>query len=102
MVSTKLEELTELRAPIDRLIVKEIEVENKTLGGIIITEKSGDPDNKARLGVVISSGEDSETKQELLSIDSKIYFSKFCGVNIQIDDQKYISIHKSDIVAVLV
>lgn len=89
-------------APVDRLIVKEIKVENKTTGGIIITEKSGDPEQKARLGVVVHSGEDSKTQTVLLPFDTKVYFSKFCGVNIQIDDQKYVSISKNDIVAVVV
>ena len=42
-----------LLAPIGRILVKEIEVENQTAGGIILTGDS-DPENKARFGEIVS------------------------------------------------
>ena len=91
---------TNLLAPINRLIIKEIEQDRKTSGGIILTDKAGDPESLARKGVVVHSGEDESGKM-LLPVGTELYFGKFTGINIQVETEKYVSILKTEIVAVV-
>ena len=88
-----------LVAPEGRLIVQEIEVENVTKGGIIISEKVSDVENKAKLGKVISSGV-KKGEHTILEGDT-IYYSKFGGVYLKHQGEEYRSLNISDVVAYL-
>ena len=89
-------------SPQNRLIVKEIKQENKTVGGIIISPNSTDVDNLAKLGEVMCDA--------FVNIDGNIvkipkgqrlFYSKFNGVKFVKDSKKYTSLAFSDIVAVV-
>ena len=89
-------------SPQNRLIVKEIEQENKTVGGIIISPNSTDVDNLAKLGEVMCDAFvniDGNTVK--IPKGQKVYYSKFSGVRFNKDGEKYTSLSFSDIVAVV-
>ena len=89
-------------SPQNRLIVKEIEQENKTVGGIIISPNSTDVDNLAKLGEVMCDAFvniDGNTVK--IPKGQKVYYSKFSGVKFVKDSEKYTSLSFSDIVAVV-
>ena len=87
--------------PDGRLLIEEIEVENKSAGGIILTETS-DPDNKARLGEIVYNGiaVNNLHKNRDYSKGNKVYFGKYAGATLVVDGVKYISILESEIVAI--
>jgi co-chaperonin GroES (HSP10) len=87
-----------LLAPVDRVIVKEITVEKKTTGGIILTESAGDPNNTARKGEIVSSG----FSKDGLEVGTVVYFGKHSGNTIQHEDEIYVSLVQHDIVGVVV
>lgn len=79
-------------APKDRILVKEIEVERKSTGGIILTEKAGDPNNTARKGEIVSSG------IKCFSVGQVIYYVKHAGHRIQHNSELYTSLVQMDVV----
>ena len=89
-------------SPQNRLIVKEIEQENKTVGGIIISPNSTDVDNLAKLGqIVVDSFVNIDGNTVKIPKGQKVYYSKFSGVRFNKDGEKYTSLSFSDIVAVV-
>ena len=89
-------------SPKNRVIVKEIEQENKTASGIIISPNSTDVDNLAKLGEVMEDAvgiiNDEKTG---FKKGQRLFYSKFSGVRFNKDGEKYTSLAFSDIVAVI-
>ena len=88
-------------SPQNRLIVKEIEQENKTASGIIISPNTTDVDNLAKLGeVMVDAFVNIDGNTVKIPKGQKLYYSKFSGVRFNKDGEKYTSLSFSDIVAV--
>ena len=89
-------------SPHNRVITKEIEQENKTVGGIIISPITADVDNLAKLGeVVVDAVGVVNDEKTGFKKGQKVYYSKFSGVKFVKDSEKYTSLSFSDIVAVV-
>ena len=88
-------------SPQNRLIVMELEQENKTASGIIISPNSTDVDNLAKLGEVVEDavGVVNDEKTGFRK-GQKVYYSKFSGVRFNKDGEKYTSLSFSDIIAI--
>ena len=89
-------------SPQNRLIVKEIEQENKTVGGVVLVPTMSDVDNLAKLGEVVvdAVGVVNDEKTGFRK-GQKVYYGKFSGVRFNKDGEKYTSLALSDIVAVV-
>ena len=89
-------------SPQNRVIVKELEQENTTVGGIIISPTITDVDNLAKLGVVavdavgIVNDEKTGFKK-----GQRLFYGKFSGVRFNKDGEKYTSLAFSEIIAIL-
>ena len=89
-------------SPKNRLIVKEIEQENKTVGGVIISPNSTDVDNLAKLGeVIVDAFVSVDCNTVKIPKGQKVYYGKFSGVRFNKDGEKYTSLAFSDIVAAI-
>ena len=89
-------------SPHNRVITKEIEQDNKTVGGIIISPNSTDVDNLAKLGEVMCDAfVNIDCNTVKIPKGQKVYYSKFSGVRFNKDGEKYTSLAFSDIVAIL-
>ena len=89
-------------SPYNRVITKEIEQENKTVGGIVLASITSDVDNLAKLGeVVVDSFVNIDGNTVKIPKGQKLYYSKFSGVRFNKDGEKYTSLAFSDIVAVV-
>ena len=99
---TMAETTEKVFAPKGRLLVKEIEVEEKSVGGVLLPSMGSDPENKAKIGEVVSNGilVDGLHYNRDYSVGTKVYFGKFAGATVQTEFGKYISILESEIVAV--
>ena len=88
-------------SPKNRVIVKEIEQENKTVGGIVLASITSDVDNLAKLGEVMydAVGVVNDEKTGFKK-GQKVYYSKFSGVKFIKDGEKYTSLSFSEIVAI--
>ena len=89
-------------SPHNRVIVKEIEQENKTVGGIIISPITADVDNLAKLGeVAVDAVGVVNDEKTGFKKGQRLFYGKFSGVRFNKDGEKYTSLAFSDIVAVI-
>ena len=88
-------------SPKNRVIVKELEQENTTVGGIIISPNSTDVDNLAKLGeVVVDAVGVINDEKTGFKKGQRLFYSKFSGVRFNKDGEKYTSLSFNDIIAI--
>jgi chaperonin GroES len=87
----------------DRVVVKRIEAEEKTTGGIIIPDTAKEKPQQGEVVAVGPGGRDEAGK--LIPIDVKagdrILFGKWSGTEVKIDGVEYLIMKESDIMGVL-
>ena len=87
----------------DRVVVKRIEAEEKSAGGIIIPDTAKE---KPQQGEVISVGPGGRDEAgKLIPIDLKagdrVLFGKWSGTEVKLDGVEYLIMKESDIMGVL-
>ena len=87
----------------DRIVVKRIEAEQKTAGGIIIPDTAKE---KPQQGEVIAVGPGARNEQgQLVPLDVKVgdtvLFGKWSGTEVKIDGEDLLIMKESDIMGVL-
>ena len=88
-------------SPHNRVIVKEIEQENKTVGGIIISPITADVDNLAKLGeVAVDAVGVVNDEKTGFKKGQRLFYGKFSGVRFNKDGEKYTSLSFSEIIAI--
>jgi chaperonin GroES len=87
----------------DRVVVKRVEEDTKTKGGIIIPETAQEKPMQGEIIAVGPGGRDEYGK--LIPIDVKagdyILFGKWSGTEFKIDGTEYLIMKESDILGVL-
>ena len=87
----------------DRVIVKRIEEEEKTSGGIIIPDTAKE---KPQQGKVIAAGPGRREDGKVIGLDVKagdlVLFGKYSGTEIKLDGEEHLIMREEDILAVLV
>src|SRR4030081_2463409 len=88
----------------DRVVVKRIDPEAKTKGGIIIPDTAQEKPQQGEVIAVGPGGRDEASK--LIPIDVKagdrILFGKWSGTEVKIDGVEYLIMKESDVMGVLV
>ena len=87
----------------DRVLVRRIEAEEKTAGGIIIPDTAAE---KPQQGEVISvgpgaRGEDGKIVPLDLKKGDRVLFGKWSGTEVKIDGQELLIMKESDIMGVI-
>jgi len=88
----------------DRVIVKRVEEEDKTQGGIIIPDTAKE---KPIMGTIIAvgSGKSDETGKDKTPLDvkegDKVLFSKYAGTEVTIDGEEHLIMKEEDIIAIV-
>ena len=79
----------------ERLLIKPIkEEEKKSEGGIVLPDSAKEKPQKAEVVAIGDKVEDLDLK-----VGDKVIFSKYAGTEIKIDEEDYIIIDSSDILA---
>lgn len=88
----------------DRVVVKRIEAEEKTSGGIIIPDTAKEKPQTGEIVAVGPGGRDESGK--LIPIDvkagDKVLFGKWSGTEVKLDGVEYLIMKESDIMGVLI
>jgi chaperonin GroES len=87
----------------DRVVVKRVDSETKTSGGIIIPDTAAE---KPQQGEVVAVGPGSRDESgKLIEIDlkkgDKVLFGKWSGTEVKIDGQDLLIMKESDVMGVL-
>ena len=87
----------------DRVVVKRLESETKTSGGIIIPDTAAEKPQQGEV-VAVGPGTRDETGK-LVAIDlkkgDKVLFGKWSGTEVKIDGQELLIMKESDVMGVL-
>ena len=88
----------------DRVVIKRIEAEEKSSGGIIIPDTAKEKPQEGEVIAVGPGGRDESGK--LIPIDVKVgdrvLFGKWSGTEVKLDGVEYIITKESDLMSVLV
>ncbi len=86
----------------DRVVIKMLEVEETSKGGIILTASAKEKPQVAQVVAVGPGGvvDGKEITMEL-KVDDKVLISKYAGTDVKMDDQNYIIVRQSDILAIV-
>lgn len=84
----------------DKVIIKQLDAEEKTKGGIILTSQAKEKPQEAVVVAVGPGGEVNgyEVKMVLKEGD-KVIYSKYAGTEIKFEDETYIVIKQGEILA---
>jgi len=87
----------------DRILVRRVDQESKTAGGIIIPDAAKE---KPQNGEVVAAGpgkaKNDGTRIPLeVSAGNRILFSKYAGSDIKIDGEEYIIMREDDVLAII-
>jgi chaperonin GroES len=94
---------TKIRPLHDRIIVKRLEEERTTAGGIIIPDTATE---KPIQGKVIAAGngkilEDGSVRKLDVKVGDKILFGKYGGTEVKVDGEELLVMREEDVLAVI-
>jgi len=77
----------------DRIVVKMVEMETKTAGGILIPQTAQE---KTQEGVVLAVGDDEAIK---VKVNDKVIYDKYAGTTIKVAGEEQLILKASDVLA---
>lgn len=88
---------------LDRVVIKRVEEENKTAGGIIIPDTAKE---KPSQGVVVSVGpggrdDDGKLVTMTLKAGDRVLFGKWSGTEIKIDGENLLIMKENEVLGIL-
>jgi chaperonin GroES len=87
----------------DRLLVKRVEEEAKTKGGIIIPDSAKEKPLEGKV-VAIGNGkilEDGKVRPLDIKVGDAILFSKYSGTEVKIDGEDHLILREEDVLGVM-
>ena len=86
----------------DRVVLKQLEAEEKTKSGIILTSAAQEKPQEAEV-VAVGPGGVVDGKEVTIQgkEGQKVIYSKYAGTEVKLDGNEYIIVRQSDILAVV-
>ena len=86
----------------DRVVLKQLEAEEKTKSGIILTSATQEKPQEAEV-VAVGPGGVVDGKEVTMQVKEgqKVIYSKYAGTEVKLDENEYIIVRQSDILAVV-
>ncbi len=82
----------------DRVLVKPAAAEEKTAGGIIITDTAKE---KPQRGVIVAAGKGKADEPMTVKVGDTVLYGKYAGTEVQIEGQDLLIMRESDLLAIL-
>lgn len=86
----------------DRVVLKQSTPEEKTKSGIILTSTSQEKPQPAEV-IAVGPGGVVDGKEVVMNVKpgDMVIFSKYAGSEVKLDDEEYIIVKQSDILAIV-
>ena len=86
----------------DRVVLKQVEIEEKTKSGIILPDSAKEKSQEA-LVVAVGPGKAVDGKLTPMQVreGDKVIYSEYAGTEVELDDKKYIIVGQDDIIAIV-
>jgi chaperonin GroES len=87
----------------DKILVKRLEAEEKTKGGIIIPDTAKE---KPKEGKVVSVGqgkllENGKRASFQVKANDKVLFTSYAGTEVKLDGEEYLIMNEEDVLAII-
>lgn len=87
----------------DKVIVKRLEAESKTAGGILLPDSAKEKPKRGRVvavgtGRVLDDGRRSEVN---LKVDDEVVFTSYAGTEIKYNGEDYLIMEESEVLGVM-
>ena len=92
-----------LRPMQDRIIVKRVEEETKTAGGIFIPETAKEKPQKGEV-MAVGNGKKTDDGKVIpldVKVGEKVLFGKYAGTEIKVEGEEYLIMREDDILGVM-
>lgn len=87
----------------DRVIIRPLEAEEKTAGGIIIPDNAKEKPQKGEV-IAVGAGKIADNGQAIamtLKKGDKVLYGKYSGTEVSVDGSEFLIMRESDVLAVL-
>jgi chaperonin GroES len=87
----------------DKVLVKRVEAEEKTAGGIVLPDTAKE---KPKQGTVLAVGEGRRLENGSraafqVKVNDRVLFTSYAGTEVNVDGQEYLLMNEEDILAVV-
>ena len=84
----------------DRVVLKQLEAEETTKSGIILTSSAQEKPQEAEV-IAVGPGGVIDGKEVVMEVEAgdKVIYSKYAGTNVKLEGEEYIIVRQNDIVA---
>ncbi len=82
----------------DRVLVKPAQVEQKTVGGIIIPDSAKE---KPLKGEVLAVGNGTKDEEMVVAVGNTVLYGKYAGTELEWEGEKLLIMRQSDILAII-
>lgn len=82
----------------NRVVLQELEAEEKTPSGIILPDSAKEKPQEA---VVVAVGSGDEESEMQVKEGDRVIYAKYSGTDVKLDDEEYIIIDQKDIFAIV-
>lgn len=86
----------------DRIVVKQLEAEETTKSGIVLT---GQAKEKPQEAEVVAVGEGKIENGQLIKLQvkvgDKVIYSKYAGTDVKLSGEEYVIVSESDVLAIV-
>lgn len=87
---------------LDRVVIKAVEAEETTAGGIILTAAAKE---KPQIAEVVAVGEggivDGNEVKMYIKVGDKVLINKYSGTDVKVDGEEYTIVKQDDILAIV-
>ncbi|MCI5882565.1 MAG: co-chaperone GroES [Clostridiales bacterium] len=86
----------------DRVVLQQLEAEETTKSGIVLPGQAQEKPQQAEVVAVGPGGlvDGKEVKMEV-KVGDKVIYSKYAGTDVKLEDNEYVIVRQSDIVAIV-
>ena len=86
----------------DRVVIKNVEAEETTRGGILLTSATKEKPQMAEVLAVGPGGNvDGKEIKMYLEPGQKVIYSKYAGTEVKLEGEDYIIVRQSDVLAIV-
>lgn len=90
-----------LRPLDDKIVIKKIEMEERTASGIVLPSSAKEESNVAEIIALGNKIDKDEDMKGLLKVGDEVVFSKYAGSEIELEKEKFTIIKFADVLAVI-
>ena len=86
----------------DRVVIKNVEAEETTKGGILLTNSAKEKPQMAEV-LAVGPGGNVDGKEVKMYVEAgqKVIYSKYAGTEVKLDGEEFIIVRQSDILAIV-